>query len=330
MKSYYWIPCVLLLFGSCEKEPVGPVDEPFVVSNVIWERIGLDSVSVFSLAINGDHVFAATSAGVFLSRDNGMTWKAANSGLPEFNLNEYHWVNKVATVPDGIGGTNVLCGPWDWDAGLGLFLSTNDGTNWNLVMNGLSSDIGITSFAVTSGDFGVQHIFAATYRGVFVSTNGGVSWGETTLDTIFVTSLAVSGTSLVAGTTGAKIYRSTDNGASWAVMNNGVTDGHIYSLGVLSTNLFAGTQFASFRSTDGGTTWIEMTSLANEFVNEFAPLGTNLLAGTNSARIYLSTDDGLTWSRADSGVTRNVLSFAFVGSTILAGTEGGVFKGRIQ
>ena len=57
-----------------------------------------------------------------------------------------------------------------------------------------------------------------------------------------VRSFAVLGTNLFAGTFGG-VFLSTDNGASWTAVNNGLppyTD--VNSLAVLGTNLFAGTR----------------------------------------------------------------------------------------
>jgi hypothetical protein len=59
----------------------------------------------------------------------------------------------------------------------------------------------------------------------------------------FVYSLATSGTNIFAGAYGAGILLSTNNGASWTAVNNGLTNRYVYALAVSGTNLFAGTAF---------------------------------------------------------------------------------------
>jgi hypothetical protein len=61
------------------------------------------------------------------------------------------------------------------------------------------------------------------------------------LTNFFVYTLAVSGTNLLAGTTDAGVFLSTNNGVSWTAVNNGLTNSIVYALTVSGTNLFAGT-----------------------------------------------------------------------------------------
>jgi len=74
--------------------------------------------------------------------------------------------------------------------------------------------------------------------------------------------LAVSGTSLVAGTFNNGAYLSTDNGKNWTAVNIGLTYADVYSLTVSGTNLFAGTYGGVFLSTNNGTSWTQ-AGLAN-------------------------------------------------------------------
>ncbi len=52
------------------------------------------------------------------------------------------------------------------------------------------------------------------------------------------------------------VFTSNDNGLTWQIINNGLTDRSIHSLEILGTNLFAGTFDGVFNSTDNGETWI--------------------------------------------------------------------------
>jgi len=56
-----------------------------------------------------------------------------------------------------------------------------------------------------------------------------------------VSSFAVSGTNLFAGTEGGCVSLSTNNGTSWTAASIGLTSTGVGVLAVLGTNLFAGT-----------------------------------------------------------------------------------------
>ncbi len=62
--------------------------------------------------------------------------------------------------------------------------------------------------------------------------------------------LTTNGTELVAGTAFRGVFLSTDFGANWQAVNNGLWYLNIHSLYFYNTNLFAGTLNALFRSSD--------------------------------------------------------------------------------
>ncbi len=70
-----------------------------------------------------------------------------------------------------------------------------------------------------------MNLFAATYGGG-VFTHNGTSWAvaSTGSTDTYVSFLDDSGTTLFAGLTDLGVFRSTDNGVSSTVANNGLTD----------------------------------------------------------------------------------------------------------
>ncbi len=107
----------------------------------------------------------------------------------------YLHVNALA-----VSGTNLFAGT----QGPGVFLSTNDGTNWIAVNNGLPS-INVNTLAVSPNGTGGTNLFAGTSMGVFLSTNNGTSWTAVNTGLIEpmdknIIALAVSGTNLFAAT----------------------------------------------------------------------------------------------------------------------------------
>jgi hypothetical protein len=49
---------------------------------------GFSSLNINYLAVNGEYIFASTSAGVFYSTNNGLSWSAMNSGFPTIALSQ--------------------------------------------------------------------------------------------------------------------------------------------------------------------------------------------------------------------------------------------------
>lgn len=97
-----------------------------------------------------------------------------------------------------VSGTNLLAGT----LGGGIFISTNNGTNWN--------QTGLTGTNVYSIAVHETNLFAGTSDGVvFLSTDNGTNWiaANTGLTNANVRSLAVVSTNLFAGTYGNAVWR---------------------------------------------------------------------------------------------------------------------------
>ena len=56
-----------------------------------------------------------------------------------------------------------------------------------------------------------------------------------------ITSIAVSGSNIFAGTFGGGVFLSTNNGTSWSEVNNGLTNQQVTALTISGNDIFAGT-----------------------------------------------------------------------------------------
>jgi len=231
---------------------------------------GLNAADVASFAVSGGAIFAGTSAletsyyvavgsrGIFLSINDGTSWTQVNSGLPEnFCVNSLAvsgntifaggWGDSIAPPPPG-GGDGVPA-----NYGKGVFLSTNNGTNWTAVDSGLPADAYVHSFATIGNT-----IFA----------------GITILKT---------------NTTGGGIFRSTNNGTSWITADSGLRmDLGVYALAVSGNYIFAGTDSGIFLSANNGTSWIATDSglPTGLWISYLAVSGSNLFAGTAGEGVW--------------------------------------------
>jgi hypothetical protein len=68
--------------------------------------------------------------------------------------------------------------------------------------------------------------------GQWIQTNGPSSG--------YVFCFVVSDTTVYAGTSGAGVFLTTNNGANWTEINSGLTNNSVQTLAVSGTNLFAG------------------------------------------------------------------------------------------
>lgn len=128
-----------------------------------------------------------------------------------------------------VSGSNIFAGSDN-----GIYLSTNDGLNWTLI---LPTDSWVYALIVNG-----TNIFAGTLGGgVYLSTNNGTNWTQKGMAGNDVFSLIVSGSNIFAGTLWGGVYLSTNNGTNWTQVNNGLpSNTGVSSFAVNGTNIFTG------------------------------------------------------------------------------------------
>ena len=320
---------------------------------------------------------ASASGGLWLSSDNGVSWRTTTDELPSLAVGA---VCVLPTSPDIVligTGEGIF---WSYVVfGTGIWRSTDAGETWaptslthqiadnhgfhvmkanpftGTVLAGAndglwrSSDSGVTWTQVKEGgDYydvvwkpgSATRVYAAKGSGsagnnVKVSTDDGLTWtkagaGQPLSIEVSKTRLATTpadpsviyahyGNSQTHGTLG--IYRSTDDGATWAARNtlvniSGTQGSYANTIAVAPDDVdrvIAG-GIRLWLSTDGGTTFAE-TGAGNPLGDETSvhsdhhaiawepgPAGA-LWVGTDGGN-WKSTDDGDTWSpRRDGLVT---------------------------
>jgi len=138
---------------------------------------------------------------------------------------------------------------------------------------------------------------------------------------------------------GGGVFRSTDNGDNWTLINTGLTNPFVFALAINNSgDIFAGAlasatfslRGGAFRSSDNGDNWSPInTGLTTTSVLAFAINSSgDIFAGTRDG-VFRSTDNGDNWSPINTGLTNTfVLALAINSSgDIFAGTNGGgVFR----
>ena len=240
----------------------------------------------------------------------------------------------------------------------GIFRSTDDGTRWVPLNDGLTVSEKISAMTAIE-----KTVFAGTENGLYRLDSD--VWKKLPLDTSgAVCSLAVSGTDLYAGIGHkllvrltpmelheveqrdklhfVKIFHSTDLGASWTKIKLRRSE-HLHKtsptagITVLATGkTLLALSYAQFRSTDGGQTWTELEKDHNFVAKRRLPVvmvNERTYYKANAGGIHRTTDGGASWHIFMNGVigTRIVDLVAFnnglyahTGYEVYQSTDGGV------
>ncbi len=197
------------------------------------------------------------------------------------------------------------------------FLSTEDiRSQWVLKSNGVTNPL-VLSIEV-KGD----KIFAGTQgSGVFVSSDLGESWTQTTLNFSTVRTLLSLGGNIYAGTLGNSLYFSTDDGLSWEQKMQTVQGVTCFSSD--GSKIYAGTNFYGLHlSEDNGLTWYRVSFNLN-FVNSVLWRPGKMFVGGHfiyDEGLYESTDGGIMWNPTVIDYT-HVNALEQNGNRIFAGTD---------
>jgi hypothetical protein len=175
-------------------------------------------------------------------------------------------------------------------------------------------------------------LFYVGTTGVFMSTDQGDNWNAAGLSTTDIRSIAAINDTLFVGTNGAGIYKSSDWGATWVTINNGLNGAtNFRAMESKGNTLFAAgpTGTGVFRSTDFGANWTLLGGgLASGSYRGFASNSQLIVAGSFGGGVFYSTDNGNNWTAINTGLTDlTIFDLELNDSYIIAATNTqGVFR----
>jgi photosystem II stability/assembly factor-like uncharacterized protein len=263
---------------------------------------GLEGRAFYSLVTRRDTIYAGATgivstgeAGAFRSVDHGATWTKINSGLSSPSV--------VSITADS---TYLYVG-----LGYALGRSSNGGTSWTTITNGLPTSPYLWSLL----KLGNTLLAGIDSRGIYASTDQGSSWSACNTGISATTSplgFAVAGTSIFSVTYYDGVYRSDDTGKSWINVNNDFPVYHCSSVTSDGSNIYVASRDSGiYKTADNGQHWTSLNAtLETRIINSISWFDGTLFAGTKFG-VVKSTDAGATWIPSNSGIRgTDILSLA--------------------
>ena len=258
--------------------------------------------------VDGNILAGTSGDGIFNSQDGGNSW------------------SKFTAV--GLTNLDIKCFLKNEDylfAGTaeGVFLSTDKGSNWFAVNNGIGNSSVNCLLEKNST------IYAATNYGLLSTANNGASWEYSGygITNQHINSIIQFDGNLYVGTEGG-VFKSDKEGFNWSSSNFGLISQNINQLAVINGNIYAATNAVSgaanvYKSTNYGGTWSPL-GLINISCNSLILKGTELYASTSDG-IFKSADYGTNWSSRLNNLSRVFTALLVVDQNIMIGSNEGIF-----
>ncbi len=299
-----------------------------------WTNIGLPNSHYISKIVidpqNSNNVYVAAMGslfstnperGVYRSNDAGQTWQQVlavndSTGAIDLAINPNNpntiyvamW-QRIRTPENRVYGGE----------GSGIYRSTDGGTTWNLLTNGLpqaNANSGRIGLAISNSS---PNIVYASYTdqtgffdGFYKTTDGGNSWTQSSTTDLnnalssfgwWFNRLWVDPTnSDKLFLSGLNLYTSDNGGNSWNITGSSMHVDHhaIYIFPNNPNKIFCGNDGGLYTSSNGGNSWFKLNGLPN---NQFYNVEFDYL---NPTKIYGGAQDNGTLQQVNGTSFQNI------------------------
>ena len=306
-----------------------------VLDQLPWRNIGPaimgGRIDDFAVVESNPHVaYAATaSAGIWKTTNNGVTWEPVFDDQPVSSVGD---IDVAPSDPSIVwAGTGEPANRQSSSWGNGVYKSTDGGGTWHHMGLDETHHIGRVRIHPTNPDIvyvaALGHLWGSNAeRGLYKTTDGGTSWTNTKFidehtgfvdlamdpespDTLYAAAYQRRRRAygFNGGGPGGGIYKTTDGGASWTELTEGLPDGDVGRIGLDIYRKDPRIVYAIvehkddggvFRSEDKGLTWKKMsdTNPRPMYYSQIRidPLNDQRL-WVMGARMYNSEDGGRTF-----------------------------------
>lgn len=212
-------------------------------------------VRALSFDTSGKKLYAATSAGLFVSSDAAQSWRSVVNIPADMYTALTFDVNSPRVVYAATAHSGVL-------------KSADDGATWTRLSN---SGLPAGTIASLLYDPNQKLLWAAFADALYRSADGGASWhamstgfpANAGINTLALGGLTNSNSGLLFAGTNHGFFRSTDAGQHWAQSQFSLADLHISSVLLDATQpyvVYASTNIGVLRSDDSGQNWNQVGS----------------------------------------------------------------------
>jgi photosystem II stability/assembly factor-like uncharacterized protein len=249
---------------------------------------------------NGKFILGAAQGGIWLYDSVNGVWVPKTDNLPSLAIGAL----AIAPTNDAIvyAGTGEGALSGDSYFGNGIIKSTDGGEHWANVSGDYFEGVAVSNLVVDPAN--ANHLFASVLRGrggarrttpaihsrfgIWESNDGGVTWKllkEATSESNGATDVELDPQNtqiLYASFWGDAMYKSTDGGASWAPIMNGLP---------------AGADFAGAQTRFS----IAISHPAGQSAVLYSGFDYRDAAGAHPSRVWKSTDQGASWQLLPAG-----------------------------
>ncbi|MDO8550355.1 MAG: T9SS type A sorting domain-containing protein [Ignavibacteria bacterium] len=250
-----------------------------IVENITWVSLGPtpgsypDYGNISSRIVTGTY-HPTNSNIIYIGPANGGVWKSIDGGV--------NWQPLTDTQPSLAMGAIVL-DPADPNIiyagtgeatysiasyyGVGVLKSTDGGTNWIHITNGLPQRTYISRLTVRPGNNN-QLLAALGINGLYRSTDAGISWSQLIAGRCDDVLFSLTGdTAFAVGSGIGGLRRSTDGGAAFSAFGTGLSSGTRTHFDYCRSNpsvmyaaVYSGSSVSAYKSTNYGANWSFLTS----------------------------------------------------------------------
>jgi hypothetical protein len=348
------------------------VKQPSVPSSYFtWTAIGpapgtYGSYGNISGRMTGISVDPNNSNIIYIAAANGGVWKTTNGGTAWTPQTDFEGAIASGSIVVDPNNSNVLYygtgEPYysiDAYGGVGVLKSTNGGSTW--FSSGLSNEERITRLAIDPSNSSI--VFAATWGGLYRSTNAGSSWTKvlaqaSAYDVVVDPNNSQNVYCGIGDNSGnGGVWKSTNGGSTWVKLSGGLpasnqinivrlaiapsSSSTVYAL--MSSDSPLGGLLGAFKTTDGGSSWVDIAAPPTLFGSEGAagqgwydiciavsPTDPNLVF-VGGIDTWRSTTGGGSWTNVTNGYAGGNVhvdhhDLYFSGSTLYICTDGGLWK----
>jgi len=234
-----------------------------------------------AMILSNGKIFAGTKGGLFTSNWPNIVW--SNNHFPDNQRGNI--VVRLKRPPYGAFPTGTLFSASE----KGLFRTSNHGTNWYPINNGLPN---ISSSSISA--FSNGKMFAGTLNGVYTKLYTDSNWVYSNLSQSDIIDFTNSGSSVYAISPTSGVFGSSNNGNSWSAINTGLPNTSVNAIANTGDTLYCAVSnyglYRAYPST--GFTW------QNIFAQDSA-IGSIKISGNNiyayGDHFSKSTNSGVNW-----------------------------------